>query len=48
MKSKFSISVDAELCAWLDAGIASKKFASRSHGVEYALNELAKQDRAAE
>ena len=43
MKSKFSISVDSELCAWLDSEITTKKFASRSHGVEYALNELLKQ-----
>ena len=40
MKSKFSISVDSDLFNWLDAEIKSKRFASRSHGIEFALNEL--------
>lgn len=42
MKSKFSISVDSKLCEWLDSEIEAKRFASRSHGVEYALNDLMK------
>ena len=42
MKLKFSISVDSELCEWLDSKIASKNFSSRSHGVEYALYQLVK------
>ena len=43
-KSKFSVSVDYNLCRWLDSGVKSKRFASRSHGIEFALNELKKQD----
>jgi len=42
MKEKFSVSVDEELLTWLDSKIKSKIFASRSHGIEYALNELKK------
>ena len=40
LKDKFSISVDEDLLLWLDSQIKKKRFASRSHGVEYALNEL--------
>lgn len=40
MKEKFSVSVDEGLLKWLDAQIKTKRFASRSHGIEFALNEL--------
>lgn len=43
MKSKFSISVDSDLCKWLDTEIKIKRFASRSHGVEFALTQLKKE-----
>ena len=43
-KSKFSVSVDHNLGRWLDSRVKSKRFASRSHGMEFALNELKKQD----
>ncbi len=42
MKSKFSISVDSDLCKWLDSEIKTRRFASRSHGIEYALEMLRK------
>ena len=42
MKPKFSVSIDDELCRWLDSEIKNKTFASRSHGIEYALNKLKK------
>ncbi len=42
MKEKFSVSVDEKLLKWLDSEIKEKTFASRSHGIEYALNELKK------
>ena len=42
MKQKFSVSVEDGLLKWLDSGIKSKRFASRSHGIEFALNELKK------
>jgi len=40
LKKKFSISVDEDLLLWLDSQIKKRRFASRSHGVEFALNEL--------
>ena len=42
MKEKFSVSVDDNLLKWLDSEIKDKRFASRSHGIEYSLNELKK------
>jgi len=39
-KTKLSITVDDELIKWLDIQIKRKRFASRSHGFEYALSEL--------
>lgn len=42
MKPKFSVSIDEELCKWLDMEIKSRRFSSRSHGIEYALSELKK------
>ena len=44
MKSKFSVSIDDDLCRWLDSEIRSKRFASRSHGIEYALTRLKKSE----
>jgi len=42
MKNKFSVSVEDDLLKWLDSEIKNKRFASRSHGIEFALNELKK------
>ncbi len=42
MKNKFSVSVEDNLLKWLDSEIKNKRFASRSHGIEFALNELKK------
>ncbi|HET6458959.1 MAG TPA: ribbon-helix-helix domain-containing protein [Nitrosopumilaceae archaeon] len=39
-KTKISITVDEDLIKWLDSQIKKKKFASRSHGFEYAVSEL--------
>lgn len=44
MKEKFSVSVDEVLLKWLDSEIKNKRFASRSHGIEFALNELNKKE----
>ena len=44
MKPKFSVSIDENLCQWLDGKIDDKVFSSRSHGIEYALNELMKKE----
>jgi Arc/MetJ-type ribon-helix-helix transcriptional regulator len=40
VKTKQSISIDEELVAWLNTEIETKRFASISHGIEYALTVL--------
>jgi len=37
MKAKISVSVDQELVDWIDEQIKNKRFASRSHAVDYIL-----------
>ena len=42
LKERFSITIDADLLKWLDDRVKNNTFASRSHGIEYAINELKK------
>jgi metal-responsive CopG/Arc/MetJ family transcriptional regulator len=37
-KNQVTISLDPRFLEWLDQGIASFKFANRSHGIEYCIN----------
>jgi len=39
-KKKTSISLDEEQLNWIDSQIKTKRFASVSHAVEYALERL--------
>jgi len=39
-KEKMSVSIDENLIKWLDSQIKTKRFASRSHGIEYALTQM--------
>jgi len=41
-KKKTSVSLDEELLDWIEKKIKERKFASVSHAVEYALEELRK------
>ncbi|MDH2906487.1 MAG: ribbon-helix-helix domain-containing protein [Candidatus Nitrosotalea sp.] len=41
-KLKLTVSIDADLVKWIDGQIKDKKFASRSHGFEYAVSQLKK------
>ncbi len=43
-KEKTSITLDPELKQWIQEKIKEKKFASVSHAVEYALQELKRKD----
>jgi Arc/MetJ-type ribon-helix-helix transcriptional regulator len=43
-KRKTSVSLDHELLLWIDKKINERKFASVSHAVEYALEELKKKE----
>ena len=36
-KPKINVTVTPELLSWIDSQVASRRFASRSHGVEAAL-----------
>jgi len=39
-KVKLSITIDKDLVKWLDSQIQKKKFANRSHGIEYGVANL--------
>ena len=43
-KKKTSVSLDDEILMWIEKKIKEKKFASVSHAVEYALEELKKRE----
>lgn len=38
-KAKISATIDKELIAWIDKNVKTKRFSSRSHGIEYCINE---------
>jgi len=39
-KVKTSIALDKDLLEWIDKMISTKKFANRTHAIEYALQKL--------
>jgi Arc/MetJ-type ribon-helix-helix transcriptional regulator len=39
-KSTISITIDPELVNWIDQMIQEKKFANRSHAIEYAVYQI--------
>jgi len=41
-KAKIPISIDPDLLKWIENQVKSKRFASRSHAIEYAVNEMKK------
>jgi Arc/MetJ-type ribon-helix-helix transcriptional regulator len=43
-KIKTSISLDQETLKWMDKQIETKKFRNRSHIIEYAIEQLKKQE----
>ena len=42
MKERITVTLDEELLKWLDKKISEKVFASRSHGFERLIAEMAK------
>lgn len=44
-KTKISITLDGDLIKWLDSQIKQKRFANRSHGIEFALSQLRESSR---
>jgi len=43
-KIKTSIALDEDLLTWIDGMIERKRFASRTHAIEYALQRLKEQE----
>jgi Arc/MetJ-type ribon-helix-helix transcriptional regulator len=39
-KVKTSIALDPDMITWIDSQIKTKRFANRSHAIEYALQKL--------
>jgi Arc/MetJ-type ribon-helix-helix transcriptional regulator len=44
-KIKVSHTIDEELVKWIDLEIEKKRFASRSHAIEYALKQLSESEK---
>ena len=44
-KIKTSLSIDRELIRWMDGQISEKRFATRTHAVEFALQNLINEER---
>ena len=44
-KIKTSVALDEELLEWIDKLIASKRFANRTHAIEYALQRLKEREK---
>ena len=40
MKIKSSMSIDNDIIKWIDKEIEKKRFANRSHAVEFAIRQL--------
>jgi Arc/MetJ-type ribon-helix-helix transcriptional regulator len=42
-KIKTSINLDEDLIKWIDTQIKTKRFANRTHAIEYALEQIRKE-----
>jgi Arc/MetJ-type ribon-helix-helix transcriptional regulator len=45
-KIKTSINLDEDLIKWIDSEVKTKRFANRTHAIEYALEQLRKGKKA--
>ena len=45
-KIKTSIGLDEDLIKWIDSEVKTKRFANRTHAIEYALEQLRKGKKA--
>ncbi len=43
-KVKTSVALDSDLLDWVDSEIRKKRFATRTHAIEYALQRLKEQE----
>lgn len=46
-KIKTSVALDEDLLKWIDSQIEKKRFANRTHAIEYAIQQLIESDRRA-
>ena len=44
MKRKISVAIDEDLLSWIEVQVQKKRFASVSHAVNFAVNDLMKRD----
>ena len=44
-KVKTSVALDEDLLSWIDKLIESKRFANRTHAIEYALQRLKEREK---
>jgi Arc/MetJ-type ribon-helix-helix transcriptional regulator len=44
MKRKISIAIDEDLLSWIEDQVQKKRFASVSHAVNFAVNDLIKKE----
>jgi Arc/MetJ-type ribon-helix-helix transcriptional regulator len=44
-KRKTSIALDEDLLTWIDKLVESKRFANRTHAIEYALQRLKEREK---
>jgi Arc/MetJ-type ribon-helix-helix transcriptional regulator len=42
-KLKTSVALDSDLLKWIDSQIEKKRFANRTHAIEFALQQLKEQ-----
>ena len=45
MKERITITIDKPLLEWLDKKVSEKIFASRSHGLEFLINKMEKEEK---
>ena len=46
MKERITITLDRELLKWLDSKIEEKIFANRSHGFEFLIMEMSREEKS--
>ena len=44
-KTRVTVTVDPEIVAWIESRVKTKRFASVSHGFEYAIHHLIEEEK---
>ena len=44
-KTRVTVTVDPEIVAWIESQVKDKRFASVSHGFEYAIHRLIEEEK---